>query len=69
MSNFEWNENTPFVSFEDFEGGDIIVFPQCPNCGKFIKHGGCATNGLGEVRLYGWMCHKCGEVEPGWTRV
>ena len=67
--NSEWNENTPIVSFEDPEGGEIIVFPKCPVCGKFVKHGSVTVNGLGRVRLYDWICKTHSEVEPEWTRL
>ena len=56
------------VSFEDPEGGEIIVYRHCSDCGWFVKTGKVLINRLGEVKLSGWICKKHGEVFPFWHR-
>jgi hypothetical protein len=56
------------VCFNDPEGGEIIVYRHCPDCGKFIKTGKLFTNILGNVKLEGWICKKDGEVNPFYER-
>ena len=64
-----WNsEGDPIVVFEFARQGSVWVLRRCPNCGRFIKVGYLQINGLDEVRGKGWLCGKCGEVQPvlGW---
>jgi hypothetical protein len=64
----DWNEKTVTAGFESAEGGKIIVFPYCPKCGKFLKHGHVLESSVGNVFLKFWICKQHGEVQPDWTR-
>ena len=64
--DYEWGEKEPLVCFDCRENGEAWVFRRCPNCGRYISEGKLLTNGLGEIKLKGWICKKCGEVEPAW---
>lgn len=66
--NIGWSEGTPKNLYGDCEGVEIVVFRQCPNCGRFLTTGKVLQNKLCEVKLQGWFCSKCGEVEPEWMR-
>ena len=44
----------------------IAVYRRC-HCGRFLKKGEVWTNGLGRVKLVGWICKKHDEVQPQWV--
>lgn len=61
----------------DFEQGiifgkDVLAFRRCPKCGRYLRISEEAimiVNGLDEViRIEGFTCSKCGDVEPSWMR-
>lgn len=59
--------NTPNKKVVVFEtaGSDLLVYPRCPECGRFLKKGIVETNWLtDDVRLTGWICKIHGEVKP-----
>jgi len=64
--DYEWGKREALVCFDCGGNGLGYVFRRCPKCGRFISEGKFLTNGLGEVKLVGWMCSKCGEVKPAW---
>lgn len=59
----------PFTVFSDDQEGDIYVYRQCPECGRFIKSGRLFVCGLGVVMLKDWICKKHGEVKPLFVRL
>lgn len=62
---FEWAHALCYTSPE----GDILVFRRCPICGRFIQEGEAVLeNGLGAVTFLGWICTRCGEINPDWDR-
>ena len=66
----ELSENTPTQSFIDPAGGEIYVIRICPACGRFLTTGSVSTGMDGDnVKLAGWLCKRCGEVKPDWSRV
>lgn len=52
------------VGESDLGESDLLVYPRCPECGKFIKEGNILVNGLDEVKFTGWVCKTHGEVTP-----
>ena len=59
-----WNKATSFFDFSEF--GVLAVYRLCPECSRFVKSGKASVNLLGDVRLEGWTCSRCGEVEPSY---
>ena len=59
-----------WLYFEDSEGGTIGVYCSCTKCSKFLsrKNAKCFTNSNGNIKLTGFVCQKCGEVEPYYDR-
>ncbi len=58
------------VSYHWDEFGTAIFLPVCPKCGRFVKAGEVACNGLGGIiDKPNATCKKCGEVTmpfEGW---
>jgi len=56
--------------FDDVEGGELLVSPQCPLCGKFVKRGRVMIRPYdGKVKFELWTCSVHGEIQPYWTRM
>ena len=54
-----------------FELGDseLFVIRRCPECQRFVTCGQVLINGLGDIKLEGWICSRHEEVQPeewGW---
>lgn len=60
------SDTVGFFVEDELEGGEIIVTRRCPKCQRFIKPGKVLINGLGDVRLSGWICKQHGEIKPDW---
>ena len=60
-----WNKATSFYDCGD-DLGVLAVYRVCPNCSRFLKKGAVLTNRIGNIRLEGWTCSRCGEVEPSY---
>lgn len=68
MSIYDEPNEDKWLSYES-EEGDILVYPKCPNCGQYVAHGEVKENlATGEVKLTGWNCARCGEIQPHYTR-
>lgn len=62
-----YNDADRWHYFSGEEGETIGVYARC-SCGKFLKTGELYMNLAGEIKLKGWMCSHCGEVEPYFDR-
>lgn len=68
MINWDiYEDEARWIRFESDEG-DICVYCRCPECGRFIKHGKCYENLVGQVTFEGFICKKHGELRPFWIR-
>jgi len=64
-----WNRATSFYWFDGITFDVLAVYRICPTCSRFIKKGKASVNLLGNVKLEGWICGRCGEVEPSYEWV
>jgi hypothetical protein len=65
-----FNDKSAWVSFytDDEKTNEAFVYTRCP-CGRYLKHGEILYNPYSEeVKFEGWICRKCGEVEPYLSR-
>lgn len=46
------------------EHGNVLVYPCCPECHKFLTKGILLTNMDGQVKLEKWICKTHGEIQP-----
>jgi len=67
--NFEkiYSDTNRWCYFSGEENETIGVYARC-SCGRFLKTGELLMNRAGETKLRGWICSRCGEVEPYFDR-
>jgi len=61
-----YNDHKAWVYYGTDEGS-VGVYARC-ECGRYLKHGQLLTNLAEEVKLTGWICSRCGEVQPLYDR-
>lgn len=59
-----FDDITAWVTYEgNYPDETFWVYRRC-ECGMYLKQGQLLVNLNDEVKLTGWICKKCGEIEP-----
>lgn len=57
------NDKNAWVNFYSDEDDILRVYARC-QCGRYLKHGNVNLAMTGHITMQGWICNRCGEVEP-----